>query len=360
MISPARFQRALLAWEALHHRDFPWIGERDPYKIWISEIMLQQTRSEQAEGYYHRFLKKYPTLKKLAQSEESDVINLWKGLGYYSRARNLRKTALLIQEQFSGSFPEEVSLLKKLPGIGDYTASAIAAFAFQKPAPVMDGNVIRLYSRLLGIPFLPVRAEEKKYWKETIHKYFLPLDPAAFNQAIMNFGAVHCKPVNPLCDQCPFEKNCIAYQQEQVHRFPPKKTKGKIRDRHFHYILMENEIGQIAIRPRLQKDIWHKLFELPKLETESTKRIKKITYKELFPDVDLPAKEIQLTYLQSDLALLSHQKIHCHFYSCSGSCFPYKIKQAISFVNRENLSNFAFPSVLLRFFSRFNLSAYVK
>jgi len=269
---PTFFAQQLLRWHALNPRLLPWTGgPRDPYHIWISEIIMQQTRIEQGAKYYHRFISAYPTVDALAAAPIDDVLFLWEGLGYYTRARNLHKAANYIVTHYQGEFPRTYEDLLTLPGIGPYSAAAIASFAYGLPYPVVDGNVKRLVSRFGGIT-LPIdspAAHELIRQQATL--FIKGTSPAEFNQAIMNFGALVCKPKAPLCPACPLKRKCIAFQSEQVSVLPVKSKSKRNRIRYFHFLVLHYR-KTILFERRDEKDIWNGLFILPYLETNSIRK----------------------------------------------------------------------------------------
>jgi len=251
----------------------PWKGENDPYKIWLSEIILQQTRVEQGLSYYNDFIKAFPDIHKLAKASDERVFKLWEGLGYYSRCRNLLLTARYISKELKGKFPANYEDIKSLKGVGPYTAAAISSFAFNLPHAVVDGNVFRVLARVFGIDKPIDSTEGKKYFTALAGELLDKKQPGLFNQAIMDFGAVVCKPALPLCNDCVFKKHCIAFLNNRVYELPVKEKKIKIRKRWFYYLVLEYK-NQIAIRQRIEKDIWQDLYEFPLIEsvTESDKK----------------------------------------------------------------------------------------
>ncbi|MBK9109431.1 MAG: A/G-specific adenine glycosylase [Saprospiraceae bacterium] len=354
MISAKSFRSKLYEWAQANPRDYPWMGERDPYKIWISEILLQQTRSEQAKAYYLNFLKTFPTLNALAHAPLDLVLKQWQGLGYYSRARNLHITAQFLVEQNESQFPKEPEVLQKLKGIGPYTAAAIASFAYNFPISVLDGNVIRVFARLLGIPHLPIHQNEKKEWEFILAKYLDVENSSLYNQALMNFGSIHCKPIQPKCSECLYKNNCTAYVTEMIPLFPAKKKKLKLKLRYFHFIYFVNPKNEILIQHRKESDIWKELYQLPLFESARNKTLKTITLDQLTNNAKNKLTNFSLTFLESQIIKLTHQELHCHFYFAQDPRSQFKIKPPFSFVNRENLVNFAFPTVITRFLTKIN------
>lgn len=349
MVSPSTFRKKLYHWSSLHPRKDPWIEERDPYRIWISEVLLQQTRSDQARSRYISFLKRFPTLNSLAYAKEEAVLLQWQGLGYYARAKNLLRAARILESDYNGIFPQTPAALSTLPGIGSYTAAAIASFAFGHPTAVIDGNVIRVLSRILGIPYLPDTSALKASWQELAQRYLDKSAPARYNQAIMNFGALQCKPAAPGCSDCPFAIYCEAHRSGRIRDYPARKKKLPRHERHFNYFLMVDPDGKCAIHQRDHDDIWGGLHQLPMIETSNKTEAADFDdyrLKDAFPWILHPTRP---EFLASKTAVLSHQLVHCIFYRLSCHAHSAKIKPLLSFENTQNLVNFAFPSVLRRF-----------
>jgi len=261
------FSRILLNWDKKkNRRQMPWKGEKDPYRIWLSEIILQQTRVEQGLKYYQRFLKRFPTVNHLAKAKDTTVYKQWEGLGYYSRCHNLLVTARKVANELNGKFPATFEGLIKLKGVGNYTASAISSFAYNQPHAVVDGNVIRLLARIFGINERPDTSNGKKEFERLAELLLDKKKPASYNQAIMDFGATVCKPV-PDCDNCPFNSVCRAYVEHRVLELPVKKKKSAIQNRWFYYIVPEYN-GKIGIHQRNGKDIWQNLFQFLLVESK--------------------------------------------------------------------------------------------
>lgn len=313
----------------------PWLDAKDPYKIWISEIILQQTRVHQGWSYYERFLQRFPSLMEVYAGGEEEVLKYWEGLGYYSRARNLFRCAVEIVENYQGKFPDKAVNLEKLPGIGPYTAAAIASFAFEEANPVIDGNVFRVISRLMTIQGSPDEVEAKNKVKSFLLESIQYIRPSGFNQALMNFGALICKPVLPSCASCPFQKQCRAYQSNLVASFPAKRQKITKKIRHFHYFIIKDKMtGKVRIQKRNAVDIWKNLYEFPLVESDGQElptkpqllSILKMDQHELFWPPHMVQKVKQL---------LTHQEIRFYFYTITTNkdtqdtvwIYPGKLKE---------------------------------
>jgi len=261
------FTEKILKWYQRNKRDLPWRMTRDPYKIWLSEIILQQTRIDQGLPYYQHHLEQFPTIFDLARSSEQEVLKLWQGLGYYSRARNLHMTAKEIVTRWAGNFPDSYEKVIKLPGIGEYTAAAIASISFGEPYPVVDGNVLRFFSRYFGIRDPINTSIARKTVSRKASELIDRSDPGTFNQGIMEFGALFCKPSNPECSRCIFRKTCYANCNGLADRLPVKAKQKTRRNRYFHYLLIRLKGGDtIYLKKREDQDIWKNLFDLPLIE----------------------------------------------------------------------------------------------
>jgi A/G-specific adenine glycosylase len=271
-----KFAPLLLKWNRVqNNRQMPWKGEKDPYKIWLSEIILQQTRVEQGKDYYHRFIEKFPDVHKLAKAKDQVIFKLWEGLGYYTRCRNLIAAARYISKELNGKFPSTYEEINALKGVGPYTASAISSFAFNLPHAVVDGNVFRVLARIFGVAKPIDSTEGKKYFTQLANDLLDKKQAGIYNQAIMDFGAVVCKPAAPLCAGCVFNKVCFAFLKKKVSDLPVKEKKISIKKRWFYYLVADQE-NEIAIRQRTGKDIWNQLYEFPMMEKERETSIEAI------------------------------------------------------------------------------------
>ena len=274
-MNKSAFSKKIIEWYKENKRDLPWRDTKDPYPIWLSEIILQQTRVAQGLPYFKRFIENFSSIHKLAAAKEQDVLRLWQGLGYYTRARNLHRCAKVIVEQHNGNFPDNFIDLQKLPGIGAYTAAAIASFAFLEPVAAVDGNVFRVLSRVFGMEHDIASAEGKDLFSKKANELISQENPDLFNQAIMEFGATHCLPKNPKCEECIFKKSCVALAREWQDRLPVKEKKIKIRKRYFYYLVIEQN-KKVMMRKREGKDIWKGLYDFPLIETKRPQKIELI------------------------------------------------------------------------------------
>ena len=301
------FQKTLISWYSIAKRDLPWRNTKDPYKIWLSEIILQQTRIEQGMPYYNRFVEHYPTVGDLAKADQQEVLKLWEGLGYYSRARNLHATAIYISEELDGKFPENYVGLLKLKGVGPYTAAAIASFAYEEPVPVIDGNVFRFAARYFGIEKDIADAKNRKYFEQILTQVISQEKPGEFNQAIMEFGATMCTPSKPLCQECPFASSCHAYAHDLQSVLPVKTKKTKVKELFIHYFLYQYK-GQTLMKQR-DESIWNGLFEFHSLVKESKNETEVI-----LNQIPLAETSEVKDVVGPIKHLLSHRKLWVNFY----------------------------------------------
>lgn len=306
------FTKNLLLWnKKKNKREMPWKGEKDPYKIWLSEIILQQTRVEQGWEYYNRFLKAYPTVRKLANASGEKIFKLWEGLGYYSRCKNLIATARFIAKERKGKFPDTYEDILALKGIGPYTAAAIASFAFNKPYAVVDGNVFRVLSRYFGISANTKNSAGKKIFTSLADELLHQKQPGVYNQAIMDFGSVVCKPQKPLCVSCPLKKECVALSKNMVEGLPVKAKQTARKKRWFYYLVVEHK-ENVYIRKRGNNDIWENLYEFILLETNKVNSVEEVRATPLFKKLTQYKARIK-GISKPCLQHLSHQTIQGGF-----------------------------------------------
>ena len=338
------FTNLLIEWYLQKKRDLPWRNTTNPYPIWLSEIILQQTRVAQGMPYFYAFLESFPTVKELAIADEQQVLKLWQGLGYYSRARNLHQTAQYIANELDGVFPNSYAGLIQLKGIGEYTAAAIASFAYNEPVPVVDGNVFRVVSRYFGIESDINTGKTKKEFTALAAELLSKEQPALFNQAIMEFGAMHCTPKNPDCENCIFNSSCVALQKGLVGQLPFKSKKIKIRKRYFNYIVLQDKKGNTKIQQRTDKGIWHNLYEFPLFETTQEEGFETIAPL-IKNDTDFGDSVVSIQEANpiSLIHKLSHQHLYIKFWKVT-------INNTLTDgVNPEQLRTYPFPIVIHNF-----------
>ncbi|MFC6875608.1 A/G-specific adenine glycosylase [Flavobacterium myungsuense] len=338
------FTNSLTKWYLQNKRDLPWRNNQNPYFIWLSEIMLQQTRVAQGMPYFYAFTTAFPTVFDLANASEEQVLKLWQGLGYYSRARNLHKTAQKVAFEMNGVFPKSYIELLKLKGIGEYTAAAIASFSYNEAVSVVDGNVFRVLSRYFDIETDIAIASTKKEFSDLAFELMDKNNPALFNQAIMEFGALQCVPKSPNCLSCVLNSGCLALQKKKVNLLPVKSKKLKVRNRFFNYFVFLDEKENTIIQKRSEKGIWHNLYEFPLIETERVE------------DFEFILKQIQeQSFVENGIVLmselntipqvhkLSHQHLHIKFWKVN-------VKGIIeNGIDYEALLQFPFPIVIYNF-----------
>lgn len=310
-----QFAKILISWYMDNKRDLPWRESSDPYPIWLSEIMLQQTRVDQGLPYYNRFIAAFPTVFDLADAPLEMVLKLWQGLGYYSRARNLHQTATYVAEELDGVFPGDYKGLKELKGVGDYTASAVASFCFGEPVPVVDGNVYRVLSRYFGIETAINSGAGQKEFKALAGELLDKEQPALFNQGLMEFGALHCKPRKPLCGNCPFRDSCLALKEGRAEQLPVKLKKGKIKTRFFNYLVFSSPDNKSLLEQRKGKGIWEELYQFPLLETTRPIGLEEVAGAEKLRMLSGSGPlSIRLHNEEPVVHKLSHQHIHTYFW----------------------------------------------
>ena len=351
----------LISWYLINKRDLPWRNTTEPYQIWLSEIILQQTRVEQGMPYYYNFIDQYPDVEALAKAPEDEVLKLWQGLGYYSRARNLHATAKKVSIEMEGKFPASYKGLKSLKGVGDYTASAIASICFGEASAVVDGNVYRVLSRLFGIETPINTGAGQREFKALAQELIDDKDPALFNQAIMEFGAIQCKPKNPYCLHCPFNDRCVALKENRIDKLPVKKGKVKVRNRYFNYLVFIIDGKFTVLQQRKGQGIWRGLFEFPLVESEKELDATDLLIESLKNGIkdqkivgfleELPEDVIHLYNPTSILHKLSHQNLFVKFWIVRTEK-ALKHPQCIPI---EKLQDYAVPRVIDRFLETFDL-----
>jgi A/G-specific adenine glycosylase len=344
------FSIDIIDWYHENHRSLPWRETKDPYRIWLSEVILQQTRVNQGLPYYLRFIEAFPTVKELATAPEDKVLRLWQGLGYYSRARNLHRCAKVVAEKYNGIFPSTYEELLSLPGIGSYTAAAIASIAFDRKVAVVDGNVYRVLARIFGITKDIMSVEGKKDFAELANRLISEEHPGDHNQAVMEFGAIHCTPVNPGCESCVFAKKCIALSQNLVTKLPVKEKKINKRTRYFFYFILRNG-KKIAMKKRTGKDIWNGLYEFHLVEADSEKKLTALVKND-----PLLASLKEVREVGSMRHVLSHQVLEIRFFEVQAENLTKQktLLGDLSFVSIKKAHEMPKPIALTRYLEKAN------
>ncbi len=318
----------LIQWYEKHKRELPWRDTKDAYKIWISEIILQQTRVNQGIDYYYRFIERFPDVQSLAAASEDEVLKYWQGLGYYSRARNLLKAAQQVVSRFGGKFPDQYADVLSLSGVGEYTAAAICSFAYNLPFAVVDGNVFRVLSRLFGVDTPIDSSRGKKDFKLLAEELLDKKHPGQHNQAIMEFGALQCTPVSPTCDTCPLSVQCIALASGNVSTLPVKTQKVKTKARYFNYLFIKHN-NKTYLQKRTGNDVWKNLYEFPLIEADSLLEESEIFQHSYFSNITAGINaEISISLLSAPLKhVLTHQQIYAQ-------CFIVEINEESKFLEQ--------------------------
>lgn len=345
------FSREIIQWYTIHKRALPWRDTKDPYLIWLSEVILQQTRVAQGLSYYYLFSESFPDVKSLAKAEEDTVLRMWQGLGYYSRARNLHKAAKLVMSEYQGQFPSSYDTLLTLPGIGEYTAAAVSSFSANEVRAVVDGNVFRVLSRFWGIKTAINSSAGKKEFTELANRLIDSDQPGMFNQAIMEFGALKCKPKLPGCETCPLNQDCFAFAQGLIHELPVKIKKGKSRNRYFYYFIVRKG-EKLLIEKRGSGDIWQHLHDFPLIESEQELSIENLV---LHPEVIKHfGASIKMTHVSEPYKhILSHQNIFARFIEIEDESLSLMQNKSWNYVFIKDLDKLAKPKLIVSFLENY-------
>ncbi|WP_443944947.1 A/G-specific adenine glycosylase [Pedobacter sp. AW1-32] len=347
------FQQELINWYNHNKRDLPWRHTTDAYTIWLSEIILQQTRVEQGLPYFNKFLENFPTVTHFATATELHVLKLWQGLGYYSRGRNMHATAKLVVEKYGGIFPTLHDDLLKLKGVGEYTAAAISSFSSGEARAVVDGNVFRVLARYFGIA-TPINspAGKKEFFKMANDLLFRD-DPALYNQAIMEFGAIQCKPKSPDCSQCPLAQDCFALNNNVVKTLPVKLAKAEKKNRYLNYLVLTDE-ERILVKERQAGDIWQHLYDFPLIESISSDES---SAENLVGKIRQDfGQDTEITLLRAKKHLLTHQNIHLQFFGLKNYIFNFSKQKGLKWVSFKELNDLPQPKVIHDFLQeQFNM-----
>jgi len=344
------FTAQLISWHAAtNSRSLPWKNEKDPYKIWLSEVILQQTRALQGLPYYLRFTETFPRIEDMGAADDDHVFRLWQGLGYYNRCKNMLATARYIANELHGKFPESYEGLLELRGIGPYTAAAIASFAYGLPNAVVDGNVYRVLARYFGIDIPFDTTEGKNLFALLAQELLYVKDSAAYNQAIMDLGATVCSPRSPLCAECPLKKKCIACHNGLTESLPVRSKKQSVRKRYFHYLLLQWQ-DKLWIHKRTEKDIWQNLHQPFLIESSQAMEIGQITQHDFFKDNDVSYSSI--IYNGAVTQRLTHRIIESRFYSIKLPKKPKMRNLKGSWLDANDLKKTAFPKTIVSFLEK--------
>ncbi len=338
-----KIRALLLEWYRRERRELPWRTASDPYRIWVSEIILQQTRVAQGIAYYHRFLERFPSVEALAAASVDEVMKVWEGLGYYSRARHMHMAARSIVEEQGGSFPRHYKELLQLKGVGPYTAAAIASIAFGEAVPVLDGNVFRVIARLYGIS-LPRGGAGDRAVREITEQLIPRREAGDFNQALMELGALICTPDDPVCGRCPLRTYCRAYKQKLTRSLPVSSPSPQTKKRYFHYLVVRCE-GELLISQRSGKDIWRMLWEFPVAETKKSVPPRQVLplFEEMIPGITDTGKPLVSGVIRHQL---THRTLLARFYHVSLSQWPVGMDETFLKIPPTRLKEFALPRLI--------------
>lgn len=340
------FQQEIIRWYLSNKRSLPWRDTQDAYVIWLSEIILQQTRVEQGLPYFNRFLEAYPTVSDFAAATETEILKLWQGLGYYSRGRNMLFTARQILELHAGVFPVKYDVLIKLKGIGEYTAAAISSFSSGEAKAVLDGNVFRVLARYFGISTAINSSQGKKQFSELAQSLIHTEDPALYNQAIMEFGALQCKPKSPLCPVCPLQLSCYAKNNGIINMLPVKIKKTTVKTRFINYFVCRNG-DEILVNKRIKEDIWQHLYDFPSIETTTAASVGN---EEFLNDVKQKfGNDVSILSLMEMKHLLTHQIIYVQFFALDNYIINFNINAEVSWVSWADFDKLPQPKILTKF-----------
>jgi A/G-specific adenine glycosylase len=348
-MSKYSISNSLITWYNYNKRDLPWRNINDPYKIWVSEIILQQTRVAQGTDYYHRFIERFTNIESLAKAHEDDVLKYWQGLGYYSRARNMHTAALQIMQYFGGKFPTDFKNVLSLKGIGNYTASAICSFAYNQPFAVVDGNVYRVLARLFNIDTAIDSNNGQKVFAQLAQELLDPQKAADHNQAIMEFGSLQCVPASPDCRNCVLNDICLAYRNNTVGQLPRKTQKVKIKKRYFNYLHIQFE-GKSYLKKRTDNDIWRNLYEFPLIETDKLLSIDELLKEPILLELFKNINSVSIDRVSSPIKhILTHRQIFAQFFSITIQNKNKEIEQFVE-IDENSRDKYAVSRLMELFF----------
>ena len=356
------FSQIIISWYRKNKRDLPWRKTCDPYHIWVSEIILQQTRVQQGLNYYYDFIRNYPTIEHLANAPLQNVLKVWQGLGYYSRARNMHETAEIIMDKYGGRFPDEYSNIKSLKGVGEYTAAAIASIAFKKAYPVIDGNVYRVLSRYYAIDLSIDNSQGKKYFRKIAESLLDKNNPGDFNQAMMELGATVCQTSHPKCPECPLSNECQAFQKNQVSHFPIRNKKKIQKKRHFNYVIILSN-NYLCIQKREGLDIWNSLYEFPLIESNQLLDEKQLLADNEWDNGVIEKENTNILYESKAYRhMLTHQIIYAKFFIIKiepDKLLHFIQQQPKMFkIHGSELKHYPIPKLIENFLKEINVKDY--
>lgn len=338
------FSSKIIEWYHQHKRDLPWRNTQDPYQIWLSEIILQQTQVKQGLPYYERFLQQFPNVQALAAAHEEEVLRLWQGLGYYSRARNLHYTARYITQELDGKFPDNYKDLLKLKGVGQYTAAAIASFAYDEPVAVLDGNVYRVLARYFGIEDNIAEPKTAAIFRKIAQDNLPPTQAADYNQALMEFGAIHCRPAKPDCMFCPLQSKCAALLTGRVKELPFKQKHLKVKERQIHYLVLQ-KADKLALKQRTKKGIWTNLYDFYAQESDMAQ-----DFESIIESSDLDLQNLELLQASEIYKhVLTHQRIEAKFWRVRWQGNPSNLPQNLNWYNKKEIEQLPKPILIEKY-----------
>lgn len=341
------FGPRLIHWYNQNKRDLPWRESQDPYSVWLSEIILQQTRVDQGLPYFLKFKEAFPTVQDLADASEEQVLNHWQGLGYYSRARNLHAAAQSVAHTMAGKFPSSAEGLQKLPGIGPYTSAAIASICFNEEIPVVDGNVYRVITRIFGVHEAIDTPAGQKRVRSIVEQRIKGNQPADFNQGMMEFGALHCTPVNPNCNACVFQDQCWAFEHQEIESLPFKARKTKVKEVYFHYLAITHN-GNWLFRKRTGKGIWNNMYDFPCIEKQHELQVEELFEQKEAQFLRSTSFEISGSRFQTT-HLLSHRRIQAIFTSIELTSLPEDLPANCTWKAPEEFESIPMPRLIDKF-----------
>ena len=339
------FSSHLILWYKENKRELPWRQTREVYKVWVSEIILQQTRVSQGLSYYHRFLENFPTVHDLAHAKEDEVLKCWQGLGYYSRARNMHTAAKFVSLELKGEFPKNYKGLLQLKGVGSYTAAAISSICYNEHQTVVDGNVFRVLTRIFGIDTPINTTAGKKEIEELAHSLNNGKEHGEFNQALMEFGALHCTPKNPDCDTCIFNNTCLALKNNKVDVWPIKEKKLKIKKRYLNYLFIKDKNNQTIIQRRNDNDIWKGLYQFPLIETEKETVLKTLLLSKEFKAL-MNNQDVKILSQKSIKHQLTHRLLFIQIIEIEIDSIRHLLQSDYQMIDVKQLNELAFPKPL--------------